>query len=191
MRKYTYYFAKPRSAITKDILFMLLLAGMITIAATSPYFGVAVWRSLHNRKRYAKRKFADTFTRLLRRGMIEMTRNGHDIHLTLTEKGKEAAGYMQIDELKIKRPKRWDGYWRLILFDIANLKTMHRNAFRAKLKSLGFTPLQKSIWLCPFDCKPEIEILKDFFGLTEKEVRLVVAKNIGNETSFRQHYRLS
>lgn len=190
MRKYKYYFRKPKSEITKDILVTLFTAGVLAVAATSPYFGTAVWKAIRKRKRYSQRKFVDTFTRLRRKGLLVIQRDGHDLKISLTPEGKKRAGYMQIDELRISRPKTWDGKWRLILFDISNPKTIHRNAFRGKLRSLGFLALQKSVWIHPFDCGAEIELLRDFFGLSEKEVRVAVAETIGNDDSLRKHWDL-
>ncbi|MBI2577543.1 MAG: hypothetical protein HYV77_01725 [Candidatus Wildermuthbacteria bacterium] len=189
MRKYKYYFKKPRSAIAKDIVKTLAMAGILSIATTSPYAGSIFYKAFKNRKAYKRREVTDTFTRLRRKGLIHMERNGHDFRISLTQKGKELAGYMQIDDLCISKPKKWDGKWRIILFDIANLKVLHRNAFRAKLRELGFIPLQKSVWVHPFPCKPEIQILRDFFGL-EEEVRLITAEKIGFDASIKEHFQL-
>lgn len=190
MTKYKYYFHKPRSAITKDIIQLIAIAGVFTIAATSPYSGVAFWKAFQNKQKYPKRKVADTFTRLLRNGLIEIQKEGYDVKIALTPEGKEVAGYMQIDALSIKRPNRWDGSWRIILFDISNLKTIHRNAFRGKVKSLGFLPLQKSVWVHPFDCRAEVELLCDFFGLSKKEVILIETRTIGDDNIFKRHFKL-
>lgn len=190
MKKYKYYFRKPRSEIVKDILTLFFVSGAFMVAATSPYFGVNVWRVLKNRKKYPKRKFTDTFTRLYRKGFISIERQGHEVRISLTPEGRKAAGYMQINDLRIPRPKKWDGIWHIIIFDISNLKTIQRNAFRGILKQLGFVMIQKSVWVQPFPCSAEIELLKDFFGLTEKEVRLIEAKKIGNDTYFRKKFGL-
>jgi len=100
------------------------------------------------------------------------------------------AGWLQIDALKIKRPKKWDKKWRIIVFDISELKKLYRDAFRGKLKELGFYPLQKSVWICPFDCRDEIELLREFFGLKEKELRLIVAESIGNDKWLRKIFQI-
>jgi len=76
------------------------------------------------------------------------------------------------------------------LFDIAQLKSVHRNAFRTKLKELGFVLLQKSVWLHAFDCKDEIELLKDFFGLNNNEVCLITTETIPNEGKFKKYFAI-
>jgi len=119
-----------------------------------------------------------------------MEKVGHQIYISLTEKGRKLASWLQIDDLKIKRPKKWDGKWRLAIFDISQLKKIYREAFRGKLKELGFYPLQKSVWIYPFDCRDEIELLKDFFGLNEKEVRLLICENIGKDDWLKKHFKI-
>lgn len=192
--KYKYYFRKPRSEIVKDILYWLAVAGAVCIAATSPYFGINLMRGvkrwLKYRKVYAKKRITDTFKRLQRQGCIAIERKGNQIYIRLTEKGKKMAGWLQIDALKIKRPKKWDGKWRIVIFDISQLKKFYREAFRGKLKELGFYPLQKSVWIFPFDCRDEVELLRDFFGLSQKEMRLIVAQDIGSDEWLKQKFKI-
>jgi len=191
MTKYKYYFKKPSSEIAKDIIQWLFIAGAIGIAMTSPYFGINVWRAFKKgmrQRKYPKRKFSDTFTRLRRKKVIYLEKRGHDIKISLTPEGRKLAGYLQIDSLKIKRPAKWDKKWRLVLFDISQLKLIHRNAFRAKLKELGFVSFQKSVWLHAFDCRDEINLLKDFFGLSDNEVCLIITERITNEEKFKKYF---
>ena len=100
------------------------------------------------------------------------------------------AGWLQIDALKINRPKKWDGKYRIIIFDIAQLKKFYREALRGKLKELGFYPLQKSVWIHPFDCRDEIEVLREFFGLDQKEMRLIVSEDIGPDGWLKKIFKI-
>jgi len=190
IKKYKYYFKKPRSEIVKDILYWLFVTESVLIAVTSPFFLTNLLKGFKKWRKYPKKKVSDTFYNLRRQGLIEIQRKNHQIYISLTEKGREKAGWLQIDGLKIKKPKKWDGKWRLVIFDISQLKKLYREAFRGKLKELGFYPLQKSVWVHPFDCQAEIELLRDFFGLTEKEIRLVVAENIGKDKNLREFFNL-
>lgn len=193
MTKYKYYFKKPRSEIVKDIIQWLFIAGAVSIAMTSSHFGINAWRAfqkMRKQKKYSKQKFSDTFTRLRRKKVIFMEERGHEVKISLTPEGRKLAGYMQIDSLKIKRPAKWDKKWRFVLFDIAQLKLTHRNAFRTKLKELGFVLFQKSAWLHAFECKDEIELLKDFFGLSDNEVCLITVEKIPNEEKFKKYFNI-
>lgn len=190
LRKYKYYFKKPKSEIAKDILTGLLVAGVICIAATSPYFIRSLLKNNKKWNKYSKKKVYDTFYNFKRRGLIEIKKEGGQIYISLSKEGKKKAGILQINNLKIRKPKKWDGKWRIVIFDIVQLKKIYREALRGKLKELGFHPLQKSVWVHPFDCRAEIELLKDFFGLSEKELRLIIAEDIGKDDELRQFFKL-
>ena len=191
MTKYKYYFRKPRSVIVKDLFNLILISGTISIAVTSPYFLTNLWKGYKKFKKYPKQKFSDAFHNLRRQGYVEVKRENHQIYISLTPKGKEKVGWMQIDALKIKKPKKWDRKWRVVIFDINEVSRAYREAFRGKLKELGFISLQKSVWICPFKCRDEIALLKKFFGLTDKEVRLIVAQEIGETKKLLKYFHLS
>lgn len=190
LRKYKYYFRKPKSEIVKDVLSWLAIAGIIYIAASSPYFIRNLIKAYQKRKRYPKKKIVDTFYNLRKQGLIEFGMKRKQIYIRLTEKGRKKANWMQINDLKIKRPKKWDGWWRLVIFDIAQIKKIYREALRGKLKELGFYRLQDSVWIYPFDCQVEIELLKNFFGLSDKEMKLVLAKDIGKDRGLKKFFKL-
>lgn len=190
MGKYKYYFRKPRSEIVKDILKTALVTGAITFAATSPCFLTNVLKAHHRFKKYPARKVSDIFTRLKREGLIEIEYKGAQTYIKLTPQGKKKAGVYQIDSLTIKKPKKWDGKWRIIIFDIAELKKIHREAFRGKLKEFGFFPLQKSVWVCPFPCQDEIALLRDFFGFSKKDIQIIVAEKIENDVNLKKVFNI-
>jgi len=132
--KYKYYFKKPRSEIVKDILKGLAMTGAVYIAASSPYFVWKLMKTLKNWRKYKKGTVYSAFWRLKRAGCIKIEKKGKQIYLRLTKKGERMAGWLQVDDLKIKRPKRWDRKWRIVIFDISQLKKFHRELFRGKLK---------------------------------------------------------
>jgi len=190
MSKYRYYFRKPKSEIAKDILGSLIIGGMIAVAATSPFFIVNLIKGLKGLKKYPNKKVYDNFYKLRKQGLVDFYKKNNQIYISLTEKGKKKAGWMQIDALKIEKPKKWDGKWRILLFDIMETKKFHREALRGKLIELGFRLLQKSAWIIPYECKDEIGLLKSFFGLSDKEVKLAVVSNIEGEKELKEKFKL-
>lgn len=188
IRKYKYYLAKPKSEIVKDLLSLLIVSGAIIIAANSPYFLQNVIRRYEKWKKYPKHKISDTFYRLKRQGLIDIKTVNRQIYISLTNEGRKKAGIFQIDQLKITRPKLWDGKWRILIFDIAQKKKFSREALRGKLKELKFVMIQKSVWVHPFECRAEVELLQDFFGLTKNEMRLIISRNIGDDGDLRQKF---
>ena len=188
--KYKYYFRKPKSEIVKDVFSSLVLGGAMIIAANSPYFWKNIVSAHKKWHRYSKKKITDTFYSLKKQGFIAIAEKNHQIYISLTEKGRYKAGIFQINTLKISKPKRWDGKWRLLIFDVAHKRRIYREALRGKLKELGFCLLQKSVWIHSFDCSAEVALLKDFFGFSEQEIRLIVADNIGDDDKYRKIFHL-
>ena len=190
MSKYKYYFKKPRSEIVKDVLSWLAIAGAVYIAASSPYFIHNLMKEFKRGKRYKKKNIYNVFYRLRKEGCLKIEKRGHQVYISLTEEGRKKAGRFQIDSLKINKSKKWDGKWRIVIFDIAQLKKLQRDAFREKLKELGFRPLQKSVLVCPYECRDEIELLREFFGLSKDEIRLITAQKIEDGGLLKKAFNL-
>ena len=190
MNKSRNCFSSPRSKIVKDILGFLIIGGIVAIAATSPFFIVNILRGFKKLSRYPNKKIYNTFYNLKKQGLINFDEKNNQIYISLTDIGRKKAGWMQIDDLKIKKPKRWDGRWRILLFDIAEMKRTHREALRGKLKELNFQLFQKSAWIIPYECNKEVEMLEFFFGLGDKEIKLVVSQNIGDDREFRKFFKI-
>ncbi|SRR3989339_30761 len=191
MSKYKYYFRQPKSEIAKDVLGVLIIGGILTIVATSPFFIQNLIKGFKKLKKYPNKNVYDTFYKLKHQGLIDFYKENNQIYISLTEKGKKKAGWMQINDLKVKKPKKWDGLWRVLLFDIAEKRKIHREAFRGKLIVLGFKLFQKSAWIIPYECADEIKLLKSFFGLSDKNIKLLVVKNIEGEKELKERFELT
>ncbi len=96
--------------------------------------------------------------------------------ISLTEKGILRAINYKFRRLANKK-ERWDGKWRMVAFDIPNTCRKGRNALRYRLRTAGFYELQESIFLYPYDCKREIDIIVKLFKL-EKYVRFGLLDHI-------------
>ncbi|MDI6591449.1 MAG: hypothetical protein QME61_00685 [Patescibacteria group bacterium] len=186
MRKITKIKAKYYS---KEILKYLLLIGAIYIAASSPYFALNLAKNLSKLK-IPKKKLLPAFYYLKRKGLIELKREGQDIALILTKEGEKQAGKYQINDLEIERPKKWDKKYRLVIFDIPATSRIIRDIFRRKLKEFGFYPLQKSVWIYPFQCKEEIELLREFLGLNKKQIQVLEITKLENDKFLKKFFQL-
>ena len=119
-----------------------------------------------------------------------MQREGHEVKIRLTEKGRKEAGKYQVDDLYIAKPKKWDGKWRGIIFDIPTTSNMIRDVFRKKLKEFGFYQLQKSIWVHPFKCEKEITLLRKFLGATSKQIQVLEVSRMEDDKRLRDIFRV-
>ena len=157
------------SSISKDILFGLAVAGIITVAATSPFFLVNIVKAFLANKKYPKKgydknKVAKAFERLKRNRIIILKEENGKFTVELTDKGRRKVEQIKFDDMAIKIPSVWDRKWRIVIFDIPEKQLKRaRNALREKLQKLGFYQLQKSVWALPHPCEKEVQFLCEFF----------------------------
>lgn len=110
-------------------------------------------------------------------------------HVRLTEEGnRELAKYAA--ESATLKPQRWDGKWRLVIFDIKETKKGQRDRIRRNLVRLGFEKLQDSIWVYPYECENLITYLKADCRI-DKEVLYIVSEKIPNDGWIRKKFDLS
>lgn len=180
----------------REILSCLVLAGAITIAATSPYFLINFARTISRNKKYFKKniedyKIARALSRLKRNRLVILKELENDkFTIELTERGKRKVSEIQLAELAIKKPDLWDKKWRVVIFDIPD-KTLRRarDVLRDKLKNLGFYQLQKSVWVFPYPCEKEIQFLCELFDIIPF-VNLIVADSIYNDVWLKKYFKL-
>ena len=168
----------------------MLLTGALIVSGGGPYLGMYLTRKIFQEKRPSRKQRYDTFRYLRRKGLVELRQEGHDVALKLTKEGKKRAGKYQIDDLAIEKPKKWDGKWRIIIFDIPATSNTIRDIFRRKLKEFGFYRLQKSIWVFPFECREEIQLLRDFLEVGQKQIIYIEAMDIEGDGTLRKYFGL-
>ena len=174
----------------RDILKTIFFGGVIYVAASSPYFITRLMKLYFCEQKYKNKNFSSAFDYLKKNDLIRIVKRNKQIFVYLTKEGKKKAGKYQINDLKIADCKSWDGLWRLAIFDIPQEKRYHRELFRGKIKELGFYLLQKSVWLHPFECGREINLLKSFFGLSNENIRVITATSIGDDAEIKKYFKL-
>ncbi len=130
-------------------------------------------RAYHARKlgfwtppKYKPSSLRQTIYRLLSTGDLEKKIIQGEPTLILSGKGLKKLG-RKFSYFRLQN-KNWDGYWRLVIFDIDEKKKYLRDKLRAKLQELGFGMWQKSIYISPFDLAEDmVEFLhsQKLFGL--------------------------
>ncbi len=109
--------------------------------------------------------------------------------LVLSENGKQRALRYNIDEIKIKKPTKWDKKWRVVMFDIPEKLRKLRDSLRLHFREIGLIELQKSVFVYPYPCEKEIEFILEFYN-TKKHVRFILADSIDNELDLMNKFDL-
>lgn len=184
-------FMKSGSGPIQKKILLLLMSGVALGLSRSPkrswkIIGETIrqWRWINKQNLYQSIKSLYR-SKLIRE---EVGKDGK-IKLVLTNKGREKALSFRIFDMKIKRPAKWDGKWRMVVFDIPETKKYKREILRMHLKNLYFFEFQKSIFVHPFDCWDEMEYIIEYYQL-RKYVRFIVAESIDNELYLKVHFGL-
>jgi len=176
--------------VQREIL-LLLLGGLALGLSGSPkrYFRILklIGKEWHNIERAALWR---SIRALYHSKLIRAVRNEDGSYtLALSEKGKERALTYRLEEMRIPVPAAWDKKWRMVLFDIPQKRGRTRDAFRVHLKQIGFLELQKSVFICPYPCKDEVDFLVELYGI-RRHVRMVTADAIDTGAHLQQRFGL-
>ncbi|MFH0803516.1 MAG: hypothetical protein V1877_00120 [Candidatus Tagabacteria bacterium] len=170
---------------------LLLLGGLALGLSGSPRASFQILKGLTKEwQEINKQSLKRAIKSLYESKLIDEKQNKDgSITIVLTENGKKKALTYQLDEMEIKKPAKWDGKWRFILFDIPENRKKIREALRFHLKSLGFYEFQESVFIHPYPCKNEIDYIIEFYNI-RKFVRFVIADFLDNELHLKQHFGL-
>ncbi len=174
----------------KIILSAIATAGIISIAVLAPNalqaFGM-ISKAIERKRKY---EIKSSLSKLTDRDLVEFVKNKNGNKFAkLTEKGERILRMSESNGYKIKKPKKWDGMWRVITFDIKEEKRATRDNIRQTLKTMGFCQLHKSVWVYPYDCEDLITLLKADFKIG-KDLLYLVAYKIEHEKPLLNHFNL-
>lgn len=177
--------------VVQQKILILLLGGITLSLSGSKGHSSRVFKAIRKEwRRIDQNNFNRSLQSLCQQKLLEETRRADGtVIFKLTEQGKRYASYTNLfgSTIKIKRSKKWDSLWRLVLFDIPEKKRAFRNILRDHLKTIGFIELQKSAFIFPFPCEKEIACLTELYNATPF-VRIATLQNIDNEKELKQHF---
>lgn len=113
--------------------------------------------------------------------MIKTIVKDNEKFYEITQKGREKIAWDKIDEVTKRKTGNWDGYLRIVMFDVPEAKKSTREVVRKKLESIGFIQEQKSVFIYPFECKEEIDAISYFCSSSTYLKYLVVQIIEGQE----------
>ncbi len=173
---------------TQVVMAVVLAAGAVTLFAAAP----GIFRLL-NQMRWAGRKFESgtkrkgldkkeaairkSFYYLKSKGYVELIPKGEDFIIKVTQKGRKYQKKMAFDGLFVKSEKIWRGDWWVVLADIPQDYKSAANAFRLKIKQMGFYPLQRTVWFYPYDPRDEVDFVAAYYHI-ERFVTVLKASEI-------------
>lgn len=144
-------------------------------------------RKMHRKLAMGDKQFSQNIYRLQKSGLIEKIEDEY----LITAKGLSELRLIKILNSPKSKPKKWDGNWWIVSFDIPENKKSIRDMFAQFLKRKGFVRLQDSVFIAPNVDEEEINFIRHKFGI-EDYVNVFVGKcaNIDDDTKLRKKFKL-
>lgn len=149
------YHAKEKSVFLSHAETVLLLAAELGTDLLNAFFPAKypeTWltRRLLGLDSFSRRDFHVAKHRLIRRGLV--AKRGPNYVITLNGQG----ALRKLRGLLSERTPRWDGKWRVVVFDIPETRKNYRDGLRQELKEAGYQRLQDSVWISKYPLPEDV-----------------------------------
>lgn len=176
-----------KTQIQKIILRSVAAVGVLSISLLAPNALQMLKMFGYKPHRRQKEVIKASRARLLEQGFLQRDERGF---LQLTPKGEAKLRILEKYNYRLPHPKRWDKKWRVLIFDIPEKRKSLREKIRNTLRAIGFSQLQKSVWVYPYDCEDLIALLKTDFKVG-KDLLYLVVDEIENDKKLFGLFKLS
>ncbi|MEK7539041.1 MAG: CRISPR-associated endonuclease Cas2 [Patescibacteria group bacterium] len=180
-----------KANLQKAILTAIFVIGGLGVALIAPKMTkiLSKLEPEFMKSKFRKYSFNRSLERLKKNELILWKKVDNRNFAQLTSKGEAKLRQLEINDYKIKKPRKWDGKWRLLTFDIKEERKSLRNRVRHTLRQIGFVRLQDSVWVYPYDCEDLIMLLKVDFKVG-RDLIYIIADSIENDKNLRREFNL-
>lgn len=177
-------------AFQQGLLAAAAIGGVVLIATTIPN-AAQLLRYMPGYKKGARFNYQakTALGRLAAKGLVTFEERDGKRYACVTEAGEETLALEALREKSTRRPKRWDGRWRVVLFDIPERRRGVRNRLRLFMQEYGFVRLQDSVWIYPYDCEDLIALAKANFRIGIDALYMIV-EQLERDKYLREHFSL-
>jgi hypothetical protein len=170
------------------ILMTVATAGILAVAVLAPNALQVLKPFLKYKKKYNLKYYLNQKTqKLVKDGFLKIESENGRQFLSLTERGERKLLYYQIVDKK--KNIKWDGKWRVVVFDVWENTRSKRNLLRMEIKDFGFIQLQRSVWIYPYECADFIELLKVDLSFG-KNIRYMVVEKLDHDENLRKYFKI-
>lgn len=183
--------AKEAAVVSaKIILKLAVIGGVCTAVLVAPkIFAIASPSGRY--KKYANRKGTlENFYYLKRQNYITLNKiDNEHYEIKITDKGlaRVLGDSFNLSNLYFNR--KWDGKWRIIIFDIPEKFKSAREAFRNKLIQIGFYKIQDSVFITPYPCEKEVIFISEIFNISPF-IYFIESGYFIDDKFIKQHFNL-
>lgn len=178
--------------ILKSLAVLTIVGGSIVFPNFPLVVGM-IWKLIKSEEgiEIPQYKFKKALKALERRKIIDFVYKDDQVYVKLLKKNQiEILKYSIKKLLDFKKKKhQWKGKWVLVVFDVPENERKKREFLRNFIKYLGFYPYQQSVYVFPYECFEEVNLIK---RITEsgKYLKYIIAEKIEEEEKIKEFFNL-
>ena len=166
-------------------LLLSLLAGEEALSTLFPTFHEIKKRALFGDWKNQK-SFRNSLYQLQKRGWIRFEDRNNKRFVKLTSNGELRA---LVVKAQFPIIEKWDGKWRIVMFDIPEESREKRDLLRWLLKKRGFRKLQDSVFIHPYPLNREAIVYLKKTGL-QNYIRILKVEKMDDDKDLRKMFQL-
>ena len=176
-------------AFQHTLLAAAAIGGVILVAATIPN-AARLLKYFPGYKKGARfnYKAKTVLGRLAEKGLVVFIEKDGKRYARITEKG-QCVLQMESERETSTKKRKWDGRWRVVIFDIPERRRSVRVRLRRFMQEYGFVRLQDSVWIYPYDCEDLIALAKANFRIGA-DVLYMIVERLERDKHLREHFKL-
>ncbi|MFW0871369.1 MAG: CRISPR-associated endonuclease Cas2 [Patescibacteria group bacterium] len=169
-----------------DVVFGFLTSGGSTTIA----YRQAKRRAYRRKEDCRKQDILRRLKRLEEKNLICIEQvSSKERRAQLTEEGQVQLSKQKLIEQYASYHKsyKWDGVWRIVMFDIPQEQRRYRYALRHLLQECGFVQVQQSVYVAPYPCR----VLKEYIAnnrIIGSYVHIVKGEYVGDDMRLRKEF---
>lgn len=179
---------QPRVNIEAVVLKTIATAGLLALVLCAPNALQVLKQFGFDKKRKKNPKYLinGAVERLVKKGLLKLEDDNKSV--SVTNEGQRTLAFFEAGKITVK--KKWDGKWRVVIYDIPHKRKRSRDQLRHLLTKIGFVRLQNSVWIYPYETEELVTLIK-MDNFLQKEVIYLVVEKIEHEEKIKKHFNLS
>ncbi len=182
---------RRKENIQNALLSIVTVAGTLAVATVAPNIFQALPHIVGKDRYRLAFKSKTAIDRLIIKKYLRRVRKNGSVFLELTNEGRQ---HLLVEEARVSSPaskkrKRWDGRYRLVMFDIPEKRKTTRDRLRMLMNEFGFMRLQNSVWVSPYDCEELIALVKAELRIGSA-ILYALVDQIEGERRIKDHFGL-
>ncbi len=176
--------------VQQALLAAVALTGVVLVATMAPNAPAALAKLPSFKRAKLRYQYRTALGRLAAQEHIVFEKRDGKQYARITESGRKILAFEQEKaKLSNAKKKRWNGRWRVVIFDVPEKRRKTRDRLRNIMERTGFVRLQDSVWVFPYDCEDFIALLKAELKIGTAVLYMVV-EHIENDKHLLAHFGL-